>query len=152
LKYPPSHVAEAVAPIEAAPVRVTVSGSPELPVGPTTSGDASAWLVLAEAVASCQYTSLPEDDAPHAASELASPDVLKPVAKLDELGTSIVVIVTGNGLGFVIFRTTSPVPSGYKRFVGDGDETAVTVMFFTVAPCAKPLEPEARDTTHCVSA
>jgi hypothetical protein len=35
------------------------------------------------------------------------------------------VMVTGNELGFEMVTTTSPVPPGYSKLLGDGDATAL---------------------------
>jgi hypothetical protein len=61
-------------------------------------------------------------------------------------------MVTGNGLGFEMVTTTSPVPPGYSRFVAVGDATAVTVRLEIAADCPSPEDPAFRPTTQFVAA
>jgi hypothetical protein len=68
------------------------------------------------------------------------------------VGRFSAVRVTGKELGFEIVTTTSPVPPGYKRFVGDGEATALMVRFEMVADCPCPEEPALRPTTQLVAA
>jgi len=49
----------------------------------------------------------------------------------------------GNGFGFEIVSTTSPLPPGYSKLPAAGVATAATVRLDTVADLASPLEPPA---------
>jgi hypothetical protein len=63
-------------------------------------------------------------------------------------GSCTAVSVTGNGFGFVIVATTSPVPPGYSRLDTEGVATAVIVRFWTLADWLSPLDPAPRLTTQ----
>ena len=66
------------------------------------------------------------------------------------VGRSTAVIVTGKAFGFVMVRTTSPLPPGYKRLLG-ADADAVIVKFVTDADWPSPEELDAKPTTQLVA-
>jgi hypothetical protein len=77
---------------------------------------------------------------------------VNPAANTELVGRFTPVTVTGNGFGFEIVSTTSPLPPGYSKLPAAGVATAATVRLDTVADLASPLEPPAIPTVQFVAA
>jgi hypothetical protein len=110
----------------------------------------SVWLLPEELVANRHETRLAVASHPDCAE--LSPESLNPAAYVVLVGRLTPVIVTGNEFGFVIWATTSPLPPGNNRLDGEGDATALMVMFETLADWACPCEPDPRPTIQLVAA
>jgi hypothetical protein len=109
-KYRPAHPLGDEVPIVAAALNVTTSGLLACPLAATVSGVVSVWLLPETPVAKFHATRLVDEL--HVPLALVRALLVYPAAYVLLVGRLTPVMVTGNGLEFVMLMTTSPVLPG----------------------------------------